>query len=85
MAYSFRSIGPDGRHPITGVTLNPYAIKRRSFSFEDAVTIWIMRLQCENYVDIQFFMGACSFRIQEVLTGEVHADAKNEAIRRLTC
>jgi len=85
MTISYRSIGPDGRHPMTGVLLNPYAIRRKSFTFDDAVTIWIMRLQCEDYVVIQHFMGACSYRIAEVLSGEVHPDAKNEAIRRLTC
>lgn len=84
MAYSFRSVGPDGKHPITGIELNMYRKRRKSLTFEDAVTVWIMRLQCEHRTDIEFFMGTCSFRIHEVLSGEVHADAKAEAIRRLT-
>jgi len=71
------------RHSVTGVKLNPILIKRVSLDFEDAVTVWVEKLQGSQYQHIAQMLGANTLRISEVLRGEKFPEAKAEAIDRL--
>lgn len=84
MAYHDRGIGPDDRHPITGVKLNPIKVKRKSLNFEEAVTAHILQIQGKTFTDIVQYLGTNANRVGEVFRGESHPTAGAEALRRLT-
>ncbi|MBR9766150.1 MAG: hypothetical protein GYB53_22210 [Rhodobacteraceae bacterium] len=71
------------KHPITDVTVNELGFSGKSFTFEDAVTVFILRLQDHTVTEIVRIMGICSFRVSEVLGGYVHPGAQAEAVNRL--
>ena len=37
------------KHPITGIELNPITIERKSLSYREAVTAWMLRLSGVKY------------------------------------
>ncbi|MFK4062184.1 hypothetical protein [Brucella anthropi] len=70
-------------HPITGVKLNPIPIERKSLSFDDAVTAFVMKKQKIKYAVIAHRLGTNTFRLGEVFTGKEHFGAEEEADRLL--
>lgn len=66
-------------HPITGVEINPIAIERKSLTFSEAVTAFVMRMQGEKYHIIAQQLGTNTHRLGEVFRGEIHVNAKSVA------
>ncbi|MCA1337371.1 hypothetical protein [Pseudooceanicola marinus] len=71
------------KHPLTGVTVNELGFTRKSMTFEDAVTAFILRLQGRTVTEMVRIMGISSWRISEVIGGVVHPGAEAEAVKRL--
>ncbi|MGG7644776.1 hypothetical protein ACQ5SP_08240 [Rhodovulum sp. YNF3179] len=69
------------RHPVTGVELNPTVVERTALDFDDAVTAHLMRLKGEKFQTIAQKLGTNTFRVGEVLRGDVHPKAATEALR----
>lgn len=84
MADLFGEEPPTERHPLTGVRMNVIALKRRGLTFAQAVTVHVMHIQGVSYTDIVHKLGTNANRIGEVLRGEEHPKAKEEAVRLLT-
>lgn len=70
-------------HPLTGVELNPILIERRALDFDEAVTVWIMRLQGVKYQHIAIMLGTNTHRVGEVLRGEKFSEAEAVARQRM--
>ena len=66
-------------HPVTGVELNPVEIERPALDFDEAVTVWILRLQGVKYHHVAQMLGTNTHRVGEVLRGERHPDAERIA------
>lgn len=71
-------------HPITGVKLNPILIERPALNYDEAVTVWLLKLQKTKYNHIAQMLGTNTHRVGEVLRGEKHLNARADAIDRLT-
>lgn len=72
------------RHPLTGVELNPILIERPALDFDEAVTVWVLKIGKTKYNHIAQMLGTNTHRVGEVLRGEKHPEAKAEAIHRMT-
>ena len=70
-------------HPLTGVELNPVLIERPALGFNEAVTVWIMRLQGVKYQTIAAQLGTNTHRVGEVLRKDIFPDAEVIARQRL--
>ncbi len=66
-------------HPITGVKLNPIEIERRSLSFKEAVTAWLLRLGGHKYNHVAQYLGTNTLRLGEVFRGETHVGSEEVA------
>jgi len=67
------------KDPITGIALNPIIIERKSLSYRDAVTAWVLRLRGVKYNHVAQYLGANTHRLGEVFRGEVHIGSEAEA------
>lgn len=67
------------RHPITGVPINEIAIERIALTFEEAVTVWVMRLTGEKFAIIAQKLGTNTHRVGEVLRGEKFPNSRETA------
>lgn len=83
MAIHDRAIGPNNRHPITGVKLNRITVKRRELTFTDAVTVHILRQQGKTIKEIARYLGTGETKVRETLRGEVHQGAAHTALEWL--
>lgn len=72
------------QHPITGIELNPITIERKSLSYRDAVTAWLLRMSGEKYNHVAQYLGTNTHRLGEVFRGEVHYGSEEEAQARLS-
>ena len=72
------------KHPITGIELNPITIERKSLSYREAVTAWMLRLSGVKYNHVAQFLGTNTHRLGEVFRGEVHSGSEQEAQASLT-
>lgn len=71
------------RCALTGVDMNPIPLERVTFTYSEAVTVWILKLKGTKYALIAQHMGANALRIGEVLRGEVHPGARQQALALL--
>lgn len=67
------------RHPITGVPLNEILHERISLNFEEAVTVWVLKIAGEKYATIAMRLGTNPARVGEVLRQEKHPGARDLA------
>lgn len=58
-------------HPETGVKLNAITVKRPRLSKNDAVTVFLLKMEGVSYTDIVQHLGTNAHRVGEVLRGEV--------------
>ncbi len=70
-------------HPLTGVKLNPVIIERVSLNFDEALTVWLLRMQGMKYHKAAAMLGANTHRLGEVLRGEAFPGAEQIARDRL--
>ena len=70
------------KDPDTGVTLNVISVRRGTLCFEDAVSAWLMRFRAEPYHLIAYHLGVNAFEVGKVFRGEIHQNAKPEAVRK---
>lgn len=70
------------KHPETGVILNEISVRRGTLDFDDAVVAWFMRFQAIPYHTIAHHLGVNSFEVGKVYRGEIHPNAKPEAVRK---
>lgn len=61
--------------------LNTIIVKRASLTFDEAVLAWTLRLGGEKQHVIAAMFGTNAGRIAEVMTGDVHPRAKQEAVK----
>lgn len=83
MADLFGGEPPFERHPITGVSLNIIAQKRRALTRAEAITVHVMHIQGVSYTDIVHKLGTNANRVGEVLRGDAHPGAVDEAYELL--
>jgi hypothetical protein len=67
-------------HPVTGVALNVITVKRPRLSKNDAVTVFMLKMEDVSYTDIVQYLGTNAHRVGEVLRGEVWPEARQIAI-----
>lgn len=68
-------------HPVTGVELNRIAIERKALSFDEAVTVHLMRWKGTKFQSIAHLLGTNTARVGEVLKGTIHPAAQREALK----
>lgn len=69
--------------PQTGVELNPILIERRSLTYDQAVTAWILRMEGNKYSHVAQRLGTNPHRVGEVFRGEKYPDARERAMQIL--
>lgn len=67
------------KHPITGIELNPITIERKSLTYEEAVTAFVLRKRGAKYNHVAQMLGTNTHRVGEVFRGEVHLGSERDA------
>lgn len=70
-------------HPLTGVSINPVLIERKSLTYQEAMTAHVMRMQGVKYNIIAQQLGTNTHRLGEVFREEKHIGSRESALTLL--